>query len=146
MVGIVLLAAKEHLCHISLLPSLIDSKPIYRFVMHHNSMSANCGTREWIFDLCKQYNAQHSLTIVISSFTQPIVKRSISDRGETSCESHWKKLSGQCSHRFEISDRIDFLISTGSQMLLFYTHLQFSPTVNSPKMLSRTQFALDSVL
>ena len=42
-----LLATKEHLRHISVLLLLIDSKPIYRFVMHHNSMSVNCRTREW---------------------------------------------------------------------------------------------------
>ena len=42
-----LLATKENLCHILVLLLLIDSKPIYRFVMHHNSMSVNCGTRGW---------------------------------------------------------------------------------------------------
>ena len=60
-----LLATKEHVGHISALLLLIDSKPIYRFVMHHNSMK--CKLRNQGMDLCKQYNAQHSPTIVISS-------------------------------------------------------------------------------
>ena len=34
-----LLATKEHLRHICVLLLSVDSKPIYRFVMHHNSTS-----------------------------------------------------------------------------------------------------------
>ena len=41
------LATKEYSHHILVLLLLIDSKPIYRFVMHHNSMSIICETREW---------------------------------------------------------------------------------------------------
>ena len=61
-----LLATKEHLCHISVLLLPLDLKPIPTvFVMHHNSMTVNVGTRER--NLCNQHSAQHRLTIVNDS-------------------------------------------------------------------------------
>ena len=53
--------------HTPVLPRVTVSKPIYRCVMHHNSMTVNCETREQTF--CNQYNGQHSMAIVISSLT-----------------------------------------------------------------------------
>ena len=41
-----LLATKGNLRQIPVVPLLTDSEPIYRFVMHHNSITVNCGTRE----------------------------------------------------------------------------------------------------
>ena len=40
------LATKEHSHQIPILPLLTDSKPVFLFVMDHNSMTVNCGTRE----------------------------------------------------------------------------------------------------
>ena len=40
----------------------LTKKPIYRFVVHHNSMSEKRKLGNHGMDLCKQYNAQHSLT------------------------------------------------------------------------------------
>ena len=41
-----LLVTKENLRQIPVVPLLTDSEPIYRFVMHHNSMTVNWGGRE----------------------------------------------------------------------------------------------------
>ena len=59
-----LLATKEHLRHISVLLLLIDSADI---PICHASQFNECKLRNQGMDLCKLYNAQHSLTIVISS-------------------------------------------------------------------------------
>ena len=45
--NLLLLATKENLHKIPVVPLLTNSVPINWFVMHRNSMTVNCGTREW---------------------------------------------------------------------------------------------------
>ena len=44
--NLLLLTTKENLRQIPVVPLLTDLEPMYQFLIHHNYMTVNCGTRE----------------------------------------------------------------------------------------------------
>ena len=84
--------------HIPVLPLLIDSKPMYRFTMHHNSMIVNCGTRERICATITMRRTHWQLLfLVLNLVIIPQARRNECDIGGLRVKQVEKGRLGACS-------------------------------------------------
>ena len=56
---------KRKSLHTPVHQQLTDSKPIYRIVMHHNSMTVNCGSREWTCETNTMRNTHRQVLFLV---------------------------------------------------------------------------------